>query len=74
LEKLAALYNTTVTAIENYNPDNPMVNNFYDQSKGIFNAEKVILSSIEESVQKILHENGLEKGKKITVTISFELQ
>jgi transcriptional regulator with XRE-family HTH domain len=74
LEKLAILYHTTLKGIENYSPDNSIVNTFQDNSKGFFNVEKVIVSSIEEIVQNAINENPLEKGKEIKVTISFKIE
>jgi transcriptional regulator with XRE-family HTH domain len=74
LQKLAKVYHTTVEGIQNYEPSNSYFNTFNDQAKGFFNVGKVIVSNIEEIIQKTLMESPLEKGKEMKVTISFKIE
>jgi transcriptional regulator with XRE-family HTH domain len=74
LKKLATVYHTSVEGIQNYEPNNSYVNTFNDQSKGFFNVGKVIVSNIEEIIQKSLTEQPLEKGKELKVTITFKVE
>ncbi len=73
LAKLATLYKMTVEQIEAYDPASNTTNNFYEKVMQVNHIGSMVVSSIDNAIEKVLKEPDLWNGEEVTLAITFKI-
>jgi len=73
LDLLGSLYKMTPQQIEAYDPASFNINNFYDKVMQVNHIGSMVVSGIDNAIDKVLNAPELWNGEEVTLAITFKL-